>query len=59
MSEKGQIVGPWTLLERIDEGGNGIVWLATGHGADRVALKVLKARRSELESYKRFVHRTP
>lgn len=55
MSESSESVGPWTLVKRIGEGGNGIVWLATGPEDARVALKVLKAHKAERESYRRFV----
>lgn len=55
MGDQGRHVGPWTLIEEIDEGDNGVVWLASGPEGQRVAVKPLKARRAQTESYKRFV----
>ena len=53
---RGQAVGPWTLHEQLDRGGNGTVWKATGPDAETVvALKVLNVTKIEHESYKRFV----
>jgi serine/threonine protein kinase len=55
MSDPGEVIGPWTLVEKVDEGGNGEVWRARGGGGEIVALKLLKARRVQSESYQRFV----
>lgn len=53
---RGQAVGPWTLREQLDRGGNGTVWKATRPDAETVvALKVLNVTKIEHESYKRFV----
>ena len=53
---RGQAVGPWTLHEQLDRGGNGTVWKATRPDAETVvALKVLNVTKIEHESYKRFV----
>lgn len=49
-------VGPWTLHKRLGAGGNAKVWEATREGSgDRVALKVIEAKRPTREPYKRFV----
>lgn len=53
MSDLPQRIGPWRPLERLDEGGNGIVYRAEGPDGEVVALKVLKARNGE--PYERFV----
>ena len=56
---RGQAVGPWTLHEQLDRGGNGTVWKATRPDAETVvALKVLNVTQIEHESYKRFVRET-
>lgn len=55
MGDQGKRVGPWTIIEEIGEGGNGVVWLASDPDGQRCALKLLKARRAQAESYKRFV----
>jgi len=44
-------IGPWTVLEFLAQGGNGVVYKAVRPG-DTVALKVLKARSGE--PYERF-----
>lgn len=55
MTEKRQ-VGPWTLHDKIGEGGNAIVWEATRVADDeRRALKLIKAKKTEKEPYRRFV----
>ena len=50
----GQVVGEWTLLELIGEGGNASVWRASGPSGHAVALKVLKTVRPASEPYRRF-----
>ncbi|MFC4053371.1 protein kinase [Actinomadura syzygii] len=36
------LVGPWRILGRIGEGGQGVVYLGSGPGGERVAVKVLR-----------------
>src|SRR5438309_2084761 len=51
---RGDIAGPWTLLEFRGRGGNAEVWLATRDGgATKVAVKFV--RRWHGEPYRRFV----
>lgn len=45
----------WNLIEQLGAGGNGEVWRAE-RGGQECALKVLRERRVESESYRRFVH---
>lgn len=48
--------GPWTLHEKLGEGGNATVWSATSTGRDgEVALKVISAKKATREPYQRFV----
>ena len=54
--ETGQKVGPWTLHDRLGNGGNATVWKATrSDRQDAVALKVLHTKRVNREPYQRFV----
>jgi serine/threonine protein kinase len=49
-------VGPWTLHEKLGEGGNATVWRATHQGrGEEVALKLIKAKKATKEPYRRFV----
>jgi hypothetical protein len=49
-------IGPWTLLERLGDGGNAVVWRASRQDRpeDIVALKVLKSTKAQREPYQRF-----
>ena len=56
MAEKtGDQIGQWTLQGQLGEGGNAVVWRATDTTGREAALKVLKARRTSTESYRRFI----
>lgn len=49
-------VGPWTLHEKLGQGGNSTVWKATRSDADAaVALKLINAKKVGKEPYQRFV----
>ncbi len=48
----GALVGKWTLIECIGEGGNGDVWKASGSDGECYAIKFL--RKIETEAYNRF-----
>ena len=51
-----QRVGPWTLLEFLDKGGNAKVWKALRGGSDApVALKLIHVKKKEKEQYQRFI----
>ncbi len=52
----GKHIGPWLLGEELGHGGNAWVFAATSEQfVEPVALKVLKARKPQSESYQRFV----
>jgi serine/threonine protein kinase len=48
----GDRLGQWTLVERIDTGGNATVWRGVDETGTAVAVKVLKAKRGE--AFSRF-----
>ena len=49
-------LGPWTLHEKLGEGGNATVWHATRtETGEEVALKVIDAKKPSKEPYRRFV----
>jgi serine/threonine protein kinase len=50
----GEKLGPWTLLEVIESGGNAEVWMASQGDDTTCALKVLKSRRPGSEPRRRF-----
>jgi serine/threonine protein kinase len=52
--ESGQVLGPWTLQERIGEGGNGEVWRAKAVDGRSAAIKVLRDARPNHVPFKRF-----
>ncbi len=55
MSEQ-RHVGPWSLYEKLGEGGNATVWEARRSGSKQSrALKVIKATKASKEPYRRFV----
>lgn len=56
MATSGQVVGPWTLHERLGHGGNATVWVATRRGSDEpVAVKIVNTTKVMKEPYQRFV----
>lgn len=56
MSEAPRQLGPWSLGQKLGEGGNSVVYVATRPElAGPVALKVINERRVEQESYQRFL----
>src|SRR5262249_24709755 len=52
--KSGDRLGHWTLLERIDRGGNAEVWEANNDDGGKAAIKVLGKQRPESEPYLRF-----
>ena len=52
--EKGQDIGPWTLISPLGEGGNSEVWIATREEGPERALKILLSRRPAGVPYQRF-----
>lgn len=51
---KGTVCKKWTLIEKLDGGGNGDVWSASDTSGEVIAIKLLR-RASEEEPYRRFV----
>ena len=52
---KQKVIGPWTIVDLINEGGNSWVWRAQRDGQTPIALKVLKSTDPRSEAYRRFV----
>jgi len=52
--EIGRKIGKWTLLTKIGEGGNAVVFQASDGANDQYALKRLKSTQSDSEPYRRF-----
>ncbi len=50
---KGELIGEWELIEFLGQGGNAEVWRAT-KGEEIIALKILKQKKADSESYQRF-----
>jgi Protein kinase domain len=48
-------IGSWTIIEKLGDGGNAVVYLATNAEHPEVALKVMKTTKTEREPYRRFV----
>src|SRR6266536_724138 len=55
MVPTGDLIGPWTLREKLGAGGNATVWRASRDGSEDVALKVINATKTQREPYRRFV----
>jgi serine/threonine protein kinase len=55
MARSGDIVGPWTLLDRLGRGGYATVWRAAKVDGDDAALKLINVNKVEREPYQRFV----
>ena len=53
MPRRGDQVSPWRLLSYVREGGNAVVWRASGTDGREIALKVLKLPEGS-ERYDRF-----
>ncbi len=52
--QRGARFGPWTLLERLGGGGNGVVWEARDNQSRRAAVKLLHRRRGQRDRFARF-----
>src|SRR6266545_2618214 len=55
MIPTGDLIGPWTLCEKLGVGGNATVWRASRDSGEDVALKVINATKTQREPYRRFV----
>ena len=55
MVPTGDLIGPWTLREKLGAGGNATVWRASRDGGEDVALKVINTTKTQREPYRRFV----
>jgi len=51
---KGDIIGSWSLVSRLGDGGNAIVWLAEDANGARVAIKVPKVQDANSVAFARF-----
>ncbi|MGC1496304.1 MAG: protein kinase [Sulfitobacter sp.] len=51
--KKGTVCKQWTLMEKLDDGGNGDVWSASDRSGEVIAVKLLRRAR-EKEPYQRF-----
>lgn len=52
--KSGHKISGWSIVRRLDQGGNSTVWLAENVGGLQVALKVPKAQRAGSIGYQRF-----
>src|SRR6266511_4047877 len=55
MVPTGDLIGPWTLREKLGAGGNATVWRASRDGGEDVALKVINTTKTQREPYRRFM----
>jgi len=55
MATTGDLIGPWTLREKLGAGGNATVLRASRDGSEDVALKVINTTKIQSEPYRRFV----
>ncbi|HEY8629007.1 MAG TPA: protein kinase [Gaiellaceae bacterium] len=55
MEGHARTIGPWTIIGKLGEGGNAVVYEAERPGDAHVAVKVLNATNVHRESYRRFV----
>lgn len=55
METEARTIGPWTIIGKLGDGGNAVVYCAASAEHPDVALKVLKTTKIEREPYRRFV----